>query len=187
MIIVECGPLAFRWPPTRNTRIGLPSRKRISRTFRTTQNAARHATSPMDLHLLRTETTDGITLGKLFIDGKWTWFTLEVGEGIRHGTYPVAVTPSSRLQCDLPFVMHVPQVHSVRFYAGNLSPVPPGWILVGGGINKGTSRLSVVACKEACSKLTSDIIAAIHRGERVYLSIEPVPVNTAPAILRSAH
>ena len=128
----------------------------------------------MDLHLLREPATDGVVLGKLHIDGRFTWYTLERPEAlVRPGRYPVVMSYSRSYDRRLPAVVTRGRPdHPIRFHPGAANVDLPGSIILGGGINKSTHLLSIVYTQQAVERFSADLDLALACGETVNLTIE---------------
>jgi hypothetical protein len=138
----------------------------------------------MLIELKRDPSTDGCTLGKLFVDGQFECFTLEdlVREvpgqpvaqwkiqnqtAIPTGTYKVIVDFSDHFQKQLPHILNVPGFDGVRIHSGNTADDTEGCILVGGQQGNG----EVLDSRNAFAALFPKIQAAIAQGQPVQLSI----------------
>jgi Steigviridae/Suoliviridae L,D-carboxypeptidase/transpeptidase len=131
----------------------------------------------MELRLQRRPSTDGCTLGQLFVNGLFEAFTLEDivrdGPKIQHqtaipaGRYRVEITPSERFGRMLPILLDVPGFTGVRIHPGNTAADTSGCILVG---ERSTvdhiedSRLAMMA-------LQPKIAGALARGDEVWITI----------------
>lgn len=132
----------------------------------------------LNIEVFRTPSKDGATLGKMYLNGIDTCYTLEdvvrpdgvkvYGEtAIPAGRYRVDITCSNRFQCDMPLVCDVPNFEGVRIHPGNTSADTHGCILVGmsqGGASIGASRM-------AYNIVFPQIRDAIANGEEVWLTI----------------
>lgn len=135
----------------------------------------------MELLVLRKPTTDGVTLGELYVDGRRECFTLEdavrsgakvPGEtAIPYGRYQVTITRSQRFQRMLPLVHDVPGFAGVRIHPGNTVEDTSGCILVGMGRTGATLSLS----RLAMDHLQPQLARAQAEGDRIWLTIEPEP------------
>lgn len=102
----------------------------------------------MTLRLVREPSIDGVTHGKLYINGAFECFSLEdqIRErpgisvvvwkvpsetAIPAGTYRVEITKSARFHRLLPQVMDVPGFSGVRIHSGNAISNTEGCLLVG--------------------------------------------------------
>ena len=95
------------------------------------------------LHLLREIAYPDCTVGKLYIDGVWRWFTLEdaVRKGpkipgetaIPAGCYQVVMSYSQRFQRPLPELLKVPHFTGIRIHPANTALQVRGCVGVGGG------------------------------------------------------
>lgn len=138
----------------------------------------------MLIEVRRSPSTDGCTLGKMFVDGMFECFTLEdtvrevPGEpvsawkvqnqtAIPFGTYQVIVSHSAHFGKDLPLLVNVPGFDGVRIHSGNTAADTEGCILV--GESEGASQIG--ASRAAFGILFPKIQAAIGRGETVQITI----------------
>lgn len=116
----------------------------------------------MTLRLVREPTTDGATMGVLFIDGHFQCFTLEdeirevAGQpvsawkvkgatAIPAGRYTVDLTYSGRFNRLMPILLDVPGFSGIRLHTGNTAADTEGCPLVGrtrGPAQVGESRLA---------------------------------------------
>lgn len=156
-------------------------------------------TSDLTLHLLREECGPHATLGKLFIDGSWKWYTLEdrlhdgpkiPGETcIPAGRYQILMTLSVRFGRIMPQVINVPGFTGVRIHGGNTDKDTKGCILVGGGCKVGAGRDPMI---HDCAPALQDVYAVIDRtttaGFKVWIeivnpSMVPKSVGSAPMVV----
>ncbi len=135
----------------------------------------------MKIELIRVMTANDATIGKMYIDGIDTCYTLEdiirpEGEkvygktAIPHGRYRVDVTPSARFKRDLPILLDVPNFTGVRIHAGNTAEDTHGCILVGLE-QKGAA---IQRSREAMDVVFPQIRNAVQRGEEVWIEISNV-------------
>lgn len=106
----------------------------------------------MKLKLIRETYTKDSTIGKLYVDGVFTCYTLEDAvrdkkiknvTAIPVGTYKVIIDFSNRFKQLMPLLLNVPNYAGVRIHPGNYSKDTEGCILVGTtkGVNMiGNSR-----------------------------------------------
>ena len=95
----------------------------------------------MLIEVKRFEFKDTYTVGKMYIDNIYEYYTLEdvVRKGakvngqtaIPTGTYNLIINHSNRFNRDLPLLENVPNFTGVRIHAGNTSAHTEGCILVG--------------------------------------------------------
>lgn len=91
----------------------------------------------MNLRLIRQHSTVDGTLGQLFVNGTFRFWSLEPDEdraqhpAIPVGTYTVVVTPSIRFKRMLPLVIGVKGRTGIRFHPGNAAAETEGCILLG--------------------------------------------------------
>jgi len=131
----------------------------------------------MEMRLEREPSTDGATIGRLFVNGALRAFTLEdvVRDGpkvihetaIPAGRYRVTITMSQRFGRMLPLVNDVPGFTGIRFHSGNFAGDTSGCILV--GMNRG--RASLLSSRVAMDWLQPQIAAALARGDEVWLTV----------------
>lgn len=142
------------------------------------------------LHLVRTQALEHATLGQLFIDGVYKWFSLEdrwrpneikiPGETcIPAGTYQVIINRSVRFGKMLPLLLNVPGFEGVRIHPGNSDADTAGCILVGGSCQPNAKPVpkigeSVLACGDV-QKRIADALAA---GSKVWIEIIDPDTNT---------
>lgn len=100
----------------------------------------------MILKLVREAYTKDSTIGKLYVDGVFTCYTLEDAvrdkkiknvTAIPAGKYKVIIDFSNRFKQLMPLLLNVPNYQGVRIHPGNYSKDTEGCILVGStkGIN----------------------------------------------------
>lgn len=111
----------------------------------------------MQLTLIRDQSNDRCTLGRLFINGSFLCYTLEDvdrrlesgGEKIHgqtaipRGAYSIIINRSQRFGRDMPLLLDVPGFSGVRIHPGNTAADTEGCILVGttrGAESLGNSR-----------------------------------------------
>jgi hypothetical protein len=137
----------------------------------------------MQLRLEREPSVDGATIGRLYIDGVWKFFTLEdvvrapgvkiYGDtAIPFGTYRVIINKSRRFGRMLPLILGVENFTGIRIHSGNGSEDTAGCILVGLG-RMGDNR--IVTSKEALDKLLAMLAPALASGEGITIQIVPKP------------
>jgi hypothetical protein len=133
----------------------------------------------MDLLLQRRSSSDGCTLGQLFVDGRAQCFTLEdvVRAGpklagmtaIPFGRYQIIITKSQRFGKMLPLLLGVPGFEGVRIHSGNTAADTEGCILVG---QTHESASVIGASHVAMEALLLKIADALARGDEVWLMVE---------------
>lgn len=131
----------------------------------------------MELLLRREETTDGCTIGRLYVNGKFQCFTLEdpvrTGPKIAHNTaipagrYAVTITRSQRFGRMLPLLLDVPGFDGIRIHPGNTTDDTSGCILVG----QSRANESVLGSRIAMGELQPQIASALARGAEVWIEI----------------
>jgi hypothetical protein len=127
----------------------------------------------MILTLVRRPTTDGVTLGELFIDGAFAAFTLEPDDDGAHpaiplGRYPVTITRSARFGRMLPLIGDVPGRSGIRIHPGNSVEDTSGCVLLG----TTRSASSVGGSRVACEHVQHAIAVALAHHDDVWLTIE---------------
>ena len=133
----------------------------------------------MKIEVIRATCGATCTIGKMYIDGVDTCYTLEdvvrpdgekiYGEtAIPYGRYRVVVTPSARFGRDLPLLLDVPNFTGVRIHPGNTAADTHGCILVG----MESSGTSILNSRVAFHTVFSQIQEGIARGEEVWLDIK---------------
>lgn len=135
----------------------------------------------MKIEVIRVFTANDATVGKMYIDGIDTCYTLEdvvrpLGEkvygktAIPAGRYRVDVTPSARFKRDLPILLDVPNFTGVRIHAGNSAEDTHGCILVGLEQHGDTISRS----RDAMDIVFAQIRDAVKRGEEVWIELSDV-------------
>jgi hypothetical protein len=125
------------------------------------------------LQLIRESAGEQGTLGRLLVNGRFGFFTLEPDEdranhpAIPVGTYRVVVTPSVRFKRMLPLVIGVPGRSGIRIHPGNVADDTDGCILLG----MSQTDDSVQSSRAACELFQSAIAPALARDEPVTLTI----------------
>lgn len=135
----------------------------------------------MRLMLVRDHYYPDATLGRLYINGGLTCYTLEDtdrrledgGEkipgqtAIPRGTYPITITQSARFGKPLPLLSDVPGFAGIRIHPGNTSADTEGCILVG------TSRAenAIGNSRAAFAKVYELIEEALTSGEPVEIEV----------------
>ncbi len=131
----------------------------------------------MKLRLIREPTSDGATLGVLFIDQVWFCWTLE--DPIRDvkiphqtcippGFYDVALTHSPKFGRVLPEVLNVPGFTGIRIHPGNDAGDTDGCILC--GYERGDAV--VTHSRQAHTDLEAQMHLAVSQRESIVLEIE---------------
>lgn len=133
----------------------------------------------MKIELIRSMCGATCTIGKLYIDGVDTCYTLEdvvrpegekvYGEtAIPYGRYRVDVTFSNRFQRDLPLLLDVPNFSGIRIHPGNTAADTHGCLLVGMEQHGNTITHSQVAF----NFVFPEIRDAIEQGDEVWIEIK---------------
>lgn len=148
--------------------------------------------SDLNLHLTREMCSEHATLGQLFIDGDFKWWTLEdrlhdgpkiPGETcIPAGRYQVVMTLSLRFGKVMPQLVNVPGFAGIRIHGGNTDKDTLGCIMVGGSAttSKGTDP-TIAHCAPAIMDVYQVIQRTINHGFKVWLEIvDPPRVPAAP-------
>jgi hypothetical protein len=131
------------------------------------------------IRIIREPSLQGTTLGVVFIDGRFTCFSLEdeirpVGvkvDGetcIPPGRYRVGLTWSPKFGKVLPEVLDVPGFTGVRIHAGNSAMDTRGCVLL--GIQRAGVR--ILESQKAMALVQAWIAEAEQRAEGVWLLIE---------------
>ena len=133
----------------------------------------------MNITLNRDIRTPEFTLGRMALDNGYTCYTAEdaIRDGhkvigmtaIPAGRYQVIITLSLRFKRLLPLLLEVPGFDGVRIHPGNNAADTEGCILPGRVRTKdgvGESRL-------AFDELYRQLVAALDRGEKVWIDIQP--------------
>lgn len=132
------------------------------------------------LHVLRGDAQEDRTIGQLYVDGSFQWWTLENTlrplslkiqdrTAIPAGTYRVVLSMSRRFGVVLPEILAVPGFSGIRIHPGNTPADTSGCILVGGGYNKATNTL--IHSQEACRAVQGVIAYAIADGKQVWIEV----------------
>jgi hypothetical protein len=123
------------------------------------------------------------TLGKMYVDGVDTCYTLEDvvrpdGEkvygqtAIPAGRYRVDVTYSPHFQRDLPILLDVPNFQGVRIHKGNRPADTEGCILVGMHVSPNGDAITNSA--DAFDIVWPEIRDAVESGEEVWIEVKDV-------------
>ena len=138
----------------------------------------------MNLKLLRTQLDVDVTIGELYVDGKFQCWVCEdavreipglpVSEwkvprmtAIPFGMYDVDVTMSNRFKTELPLLLNVPGFEGIRIHPGNTVNDTEGCLLPGlDRLAKGVGRSRL-----AFNTLFADIKSAKQRGERILIHV----------------
>jgi hypothetical protein len=118
------------------------------------------------------------TIGRLFINGENTCFTLEdvvrpdgvkiYGEtAIPEGTYKVIVNYSNRFQTLMPLLLDVPGFSGIRIHKGNTDKDTHGCILLG----TNSTGTTITNSKKAYDPVFARIKAAYDAGEEIWITI----------------
>lgn len=141
------------------------------------------------LHLTREASYQGATLGKLFIDGVWQWWTLEdeirpasepkvPGQtAIPAGCYQVVLSMSARFRCLLPEILNVPHFTGIRIHPGNTTADTAGCVLIGGGQVKTGSGPTLIHSRVAVDRVIADLTVPIRAGRPVWIEIVDPPMR----------
>jgi hypothetical protein len=131
------------------------------------------------IRIIREPSLQGTTLGVVFLDGRFTCFSLEDeirpagvkvdGETcIPPGRYRVGLTWSPKFSKVLPEVLDVPGFTGVRIHAGNTASDTRGCVLI--GIQRAGVR--ILESQKAMALVQAWIAEAEPRPEGVWLVIE---------------
>lgn len=133
----------------------------------------------MELLVVRRPSSDGCTIGQLFIDGRWQAWTCE--DVVRHGPkvpgetaipagrYPVSLYQSPHFGFRVPLLHDVPGFSLIEIHPGNRSTDTRGCLLVGFGLSGSTLLNSRAAFDAIVSMLD------IAHGEPVAIVIVDAP------------
>jgi len=143
----------------------------------------------MEITLIRNpEPTEGYTAGKLYIDDKFAFFTLEdqvrevpgkpvkdwkiyAQTAIPRGRYRIILTRSPRFGRLLPEVLGVPGFTAIRIHAGNTAKHTEGCILVGNA--DGNSKDAWLGNSRAAENaLVRMLTPPLRIGKQVWLTIK---------------
>lgn len=91
---------------------------------------------------------------------------------IPYGTYEVIVDFSPKFQTDMLHVMNVPGFEGIRIHPGNVAEDTEGCLLP--GITREVDHVNF--SRPAYAQLGQKIRAALGRGEKVFLTIQPAPL-----------
>jgi hypothetical protein len=132
----------------------------------------------MRIEIERIDRNQSRTIGKLYVNGNFTCYTLEDRErsgpkvpgetAIPAGTYRVVITESQRFKKPLPLLLDVPGFEGIRIHAGNTAADTEGCILVG----LGRTSNGIVSSRVALGNLQHAIQRALDAGEEVKLTIQ---------------
>lgn len=135
----------------------------------------------MNLRLYRFHSSPDDTLGLLYLDDKFSAFTVEdehrdkkiYGETrIPAGTYEIKLTNSPKFGRMMPEIVGVSDFTGIRIHSGNDEGDTEGCIVLGNAArfnHGGKSR--VEDSKSAVERIEPLIISALRGGEKVYLTI----------------
>lgn len=140
----------------------------------------------MELLLRREPSTDGATIGQLFINGTFFCWTLEdvtraqgvkiYGEtAIPFGRYKVIVNMSRRFGRPLPLVLGVENFTGVRIHGGNNAKDTEGCILV--GLARAKDAPQILSSQAALRMLIERMQHAL-KSEEIWITIEPAPAES---------
>lgn len=131
----------------------------------------------MKIKLLRSVQWRDVTLGQLYINGRYVCNTLEHPvriekipkvTAIPFGTYEVVVTWSPKFKRKLPLIKNVPNFEGIRIHRGNTLEDTEGCILVG----EWEGSYGLIHSIAAEVTVTKKIEDAQRRGEGIILEIE---------------
>ena len=136
----------------------------------------------MELVVIRGETTETSTFGKLYVNGLFSCFTLEdtdrkleaggekvPGETcIPRGKYNVIIDWSNRFKKEMIHVLDVPGFEGIRVHAGNTNEATSGCLLLGNG----KAKEYLLDSRSAVNKVFALVEGALDRGETVTLEVK---------------
>lgn len=137
------------------------------------------------LHLTREHAYPDRTVGKLFVDGVWQWWTLEDAlrsgpkipglTAIPAGCYRVIMSMSQRFGKVMPEILQVPGFTGIRMHGGNTPGDTAGCPLLAGAYDPKTRTVS--HCAEATRAVSQTITDQIARGRQVWIEIIDPPMS----------
>lgn len=135
----------------------------------------------MEIRVERIALRPTYTIGRLYINGKYTCDTLEdkvrdlkrepkvQGKtAIPEGKYLVRLTYSNRFKKVLPLLVDVPYFEGVRIHSGNDEDDTEGCILVGKNKEKG----KVLESRVTMTSLMYDLQQAHNRNEKIEIEVK---------------
>lgn len=135
----------------------------------------------MEIRVERIALRPTYTIGRLYLNGKYTCDTLEdkvrdlkrepkvQGKtAIPEGKYLVRLTYSNRFKKVLPLLVDVPYFEGVRIHSGNDEDDTEGCILVGKNKEKG----KVLESRVTMTSLMYDLQQAHNRNEKIEIEIK---------------
>lgn len=135
----------------------------------------------MEIRVERIALRPTYTIGRLYINGKYTCDTLEdkvrdlkrepkvQGKtAIPDGKYLVRLTYSNRFKKVLPLLVDVPYFEGVRIHSGNDEDDTEGCILVGKNKEKG----KVLESRVTMTSLMYDLQQAHNRNEKITIEVK---------------
>jgi hypothetical protein len=135
----------------------------------------------MDILVARRPSSDGCTIGQLYINGKWQSWSLEdrvrsgpkvPGEtAIPAGRYRVSLFRSPHFETLVPLLHDVPGFAAIEIHPGNTATDTRGCILVGFGLH----GAALTNSRLAFDAIVSMIAAAVERHEDVSIQIVNAP------------
>lgn len=136
----------------------------------------------MELLLKRVQLDPDVTIGELYVNGRFEAFTCEdtvrpdgvkvYGQtAIPYGNYKVVITMSNRFKRLLPILLDVPNFSGIRIHPGNTSEDTEGCILPGAErLMKGVGKSRI-----AFDLLFAKLQAAEARGDAITIDIPRSP------------
>lgn len=127
----------------------------------------------MELKVNRYKSKNKVTIGELWMNGKFFCMTLEDeirplldkifgGTAIPSGKYTLAMTYSNRFQQYMPQVLNVPGFEGIRIHPGNTIADTNGCLLIGETANE----VQVFNSKDAFNKLIAEI-KTVEKSEKI--------------------
>ena len=132
----------------------------------------------MKLEVKREPSNEICTLGALYVNDVFKYFTLEDPvrdlkimheTAIPAGEYLINITYSNRFKCDLPILLNVPGFTGVRIHPGNSAADTSGCILP--GMTKGYNCVNY--SRVAFDALYEMLLTAHMNGEAIWIKVGP--------------
>jgi hypothetical protein len=131
----------------------------------------------MDLQLNRKEFYQDCTIGGFYIDGEFTYYSLEDTDrhleagglkipketAIPRGRYKITISYSNRFQTMMPQLLDVPQFSGIRIHPGNTPVDTEGCILL--GMRHHASAHNILESRRAFDDFHAKLIDGLKEGE----------------------